>query len=103
MIRRPPRSTLFPYTTLFRSADAIPKHVISSVTPCRIRAGEEDLEAVAGPFCILRQHIQGAQKGTPFRANFVQEKAKTTPSVGVGGNTCGRLQPLCGNEKQIWI
>src|SRR3712207_7311858 len=24
MIRRPPRSTLFPYTTLFRSADAPP-------------------------------------------------------------------------------
>src|SRR3712207_8229044 len=24
MIRRPPRSTLFPYTTLFRSMDAIP-------------------------------------------------------------------------------
>src|SRR3712207_7462995 len=24
MIRRPPRSTLFPYTTLFRSADAVP-------------------------------------------------------------------------------
>src|SRR3712207_7534619 len=25
MIRRPPRSTLFPYTTLFRSADARPR------------------------------------------------------------------------------
>src|SRR3712207_8266974 len=24
MIRRPPRSTLFPYTTLFRSMDALP-------------------------------------------------------------------------------
>src|SRR5258708_33518087 len=24
MIRRPPRSTLFPYTTLFRSADGLP-------------------------------------------------------------------------------
>src|SRR3712207_8395991 len=24
MIRRPPRSTLFPYTTLFRSADLLP-------------------------------------------------------------------------------
>src|SRR3712207_8400198 len=24
MIRRPPRSTLFPYTTLFRSDDAVP-------------------------------------------------------------------------------
>src|SRR3712207_8101323 len=27
MIRRPPRSTLFPYTTLFRSADAVLGHV----------------------------------------------------------------------------
>src|SRR3712207_7940447 len=25
MIRRPPRSTLFPYTTLFRSFDALPE------------------------------------------------------------------------------
>ena len=29
MIRRPPRSTLFPYTTLFRS-DAKPKYELSS-------------------------------------------------------------------------
>src|SRR2546425_9047848 len=28
MIRRPPRSTLFPYTTLFRSHDAHVKHVV---------------------------------------------------------------------------
>src|SRR2546422_11277827 len=26
MIRRPPRSTLFPYTTLFRSGDVLVKH-----------------------------------------------------------------------------
>src|SRR3989442_7498856 len=26
MIRRPPRSTLFPYTTLFRSAQSIARH-----------------------------------------------------------------------------
>src|SRR5438034_4036913 len=26
MIRRPPRSTLFPYTTLFRSRDDLPEH-----------------------------------------------------------------------------
>src|SRR3712207_4909378 len=30
MIRRPPRSTLFPYTTLFRSCGAIPPHLIES-------------------------------------------------------------------------
>src|SRR5260370_28400404 len=28
MIRRPPRSTLFPYTTLFRSTDAAPSPVL---------------------------------------------------------------------------
>src|SRR5260370_23678814 len=28
MIRRPPRSTLFPYTTLFRSFEDLPRHVI---------------------------------------------------------------------------
>src|SRR5258708_9954993 len=27
MIRRPPRSTLFPYTTLFRSVSAVPFHM----------------------------------------------------------------------------
>src|SRR3712207_6992871 len=33
MIRRPPRSTLFPYTTLFRSAAALTTGVISAVVP----------------------------------------------------------------------
>src|SRR3712207_9097540 len=31
MIRRPPRSTLFPYTTLFRSIQLMAKHVMRSV------------------------------------------------------------------------
>src|SRR5438105_5176564 len=33
MIRRPPRSTLFPYTTLFRSAGGYP---MGTVTPCPV-------------------------------------------------------------------
>src|SRR2546421_13068114 len=36
MIRRPPRSTLFPYTTLFRSA-----HVVSYVVPGRPLQGRQ--------------------------------------------------------------
>src|SRR5258708_28378720 len=31
MIRRPPRSTLFPYTTLFRSSAASPRRFVSSL------------------------------------------------------------------------
>src|SRR2546422_6189066 len=44
MIRRPPRSTLFPYTTLFRSEDNLarsgveePGHLLPSVFHCRPR------------------------------------------------------------------
>src|SRR2546427_5910380 len=39
MIRRPPRSTLFPYTTLFRSNVAPPPGLVSSVMrpPCSFR------------------------------------------------------------------
>src|SRR5256885_10967209 len=37
MIRRPPRSTLFPYTTLFRSVHA--SHAVSGVDAGRVRRG----------------------------------------------------------------
>src|SRR2546422_8716509 len=42
MIRRPPRSTLFPYTTLFRSltvADIPPAPGLTSLTPASVVAG----------------------------------------------------------------
>src|ERR1039458_1178398 len=40
MMRRPPRSTLFPYTTLFRSsrASGLPNAVVPSALPSPIRA-----------------------------------------------------------------
>src|SRR2546430_13516541 len=48
MIRRPPRSTLFPYTTLFRS-----------LGDGRLRGGEDHLGPVAddpGPFDLAADH-----------------------------------------------
>src|SRR3712207_7324194 len=44
MIRRPPRSTLFPYTTLFRSADD--GQVLARVAPAPRVAGHGAAEAV---------------------------------------------------------
>src|SRR5260370_31319276 len=45
MIRRPPRSTLFPYTTLFRSQSCVPaaarkwaKPISAAPSACRFRA-----------------------------------------------------------------
>src|SRR3712207_8908996 len=49
MIRRPPRSTLFPYTTLFRSEGGVPQ---------RERAGVEDLVGVVRRHGDLRRTDQ---------------------------------------------
>src|SRR5258708_25179318 len=57
MIRRPPRSTLFPYTTLFRSAREFPprQSVLvlfhsSPVWPCRLwRRSEEHTSELQSP------------------------------------------------------
>src|SRR6266487_6193378 len=40
MIRRPPRSTLFPYTTLFRSSARVGRHCAAAQGTDRARAGQ---------------------------------------------------------------
>src|SRR3712207_7832470 len=53
MIRRPPRSTLFPYTTLFRSPDGpgywFPPTVLSPVDPGDRAVAEE----IFGPVAVV--------------------------------------------------
>src|SRR3712207_8289707 len=51
MIRRPPRSTLFPYTTLFRSEKAVGRQRFEKLTPIypneriRLEIGQSDLSS----------------------------------------------------------
>src|SRR3712207_8008752 len=49
MIRRPPRSTLFPYTTLFRSPDEQPQ-LVGEFVDARVDAGDVDADEVAAEF-----------------------------------------------------
>src|SRR3712207_7180497 len=62
MIRRPPRSTLFPYTTLFRSARLLPP----APAPEGVGGG-----SVPGPQRIRapahRRHRRGGHAGAPLR------------------------------------
>src|SRR5437899_8689037 len=44
MLRRPPRSTLFPYTTLFRSEHELAQEIALRVVLCDLRAGRLDPE-----------------------------------------------------------
>src|SRR2546422_10200655 len=50
MIRRPPRSTLFPYTTLFRS----PSSTIDGDVPMRSAMARARFGALLAPLCLAR-------------------------------------------------
>src|SRR3712207_7984264 len=71
MIRRPPRSTLFPYTTLFRSGDARAQHPrpheprehAQLVRPLRWLSGEHRLED--GPAGALHREERDRARDEP--------------------------------------
>src|SRR3712207_7336835 len=53
MIRRPPRSTLFPYTTLFRSAVAFLAGPIPTLAPIENPLGLEDARKLLEPIATV--------------------------------------------------
>src|SRR3712207_8538479 len=59
MIRRPPRSTLFPYTTLFRSSDcrrasSACVDACTSRTCCRYRSASASSDVLDDRSCVVR-------------------------------------------------
>src|SRR2546422_8136449 len=61
MIRRPPRSTLFPYTTLFRSADPLRALAHAGEPPVSFPPGLEKLRIDAA--AIDPQLLQSGREG----------------------------------------
>src|SRR5689334_24120608 len=85
IIRRPPRSTLFPYTTLFRSAAAIPiqcavnqiEALLSFIEPgfeihrqsaLEINRSEEHTSELQSQFQLVCRLLLEKKKRTPLRA-----------------------------------
>src|ERR1043166_5078347 len=75
MIRRPPRSTLFPYTTLFRSLDKL------GVKLTRLSAAQAEYLGVreAGPFKRSEEHTSELQSrfGISYAAFCFNDTATT--------------------------
>src|SRR3712207_8482735 len=70
MIRRPPRSTLFPYTTLFRSAGGVAA-AVGAAAGQEERAGSEpgNGQAGRGGGLLHQGHKERASRGAgPFQA-----------------------------------
>src|SRR5258708_19693891 len=76
MIRRPPRSTLFPYTTLFRSSGC------TSIHPCA-RLGHLGYRGTASRSCIRKtrseEHTSELQSPDHLVCRLLLEKKKYIP------------------------
>src|SRR3712207_8520394 len=55
MIRRPPRSTLFPYTTLFRSMEELAGETLSRPGSLRVAADDEERDEIRAEHDALRE------------------------------------------------
>src|SRR3712207_9276761 len=82
MIRRPPRSTLFPYTTLFRSLPQPP--VVRAV------GGDRVLALVVGEVV----HVASGRHVGPQRGEGVPRPSGAGPGV-------GRVRPLREHEQVV--
>src|SRR2546427_5849417 len=82
MIRRPPRSTLFPYTTLFRSVKKRRKETLDEKgearVPGRDRGGRTDAAgAIAARNTRSEEHTSELQSQSNLVCRLLLEKKKT--------------------------
>src|SRR5258708_27072061 len=79
MIRRPPRSTLFPYTTLFRS-------VPDTTTLLRSREGEQDVPSTPAIRDRSEEHTSELQSPDHLVCRLLLEKKITAAQPGPARN-----------------
>src|SRR3712207_7712233 len=99
MIRRPPRSTLFPYTTLFRS-DPEARAVLARLSVFRAPIAEEAAERVAG----AGEEVVEDRKSTRLNSShanisyavFCLKKKKTT-------SESRRPRPPSRGQESAWL
>src|SRR2546430_13698251 len=66
MIRRPPRSTLFPYTTLFRSPDRLRENGGNSAARRHHRRRDEEIDlAISQARLVAKFHSDRRRRGLP--------------------------------------
>src|SRR5258708_19674170 len=69
MIRRPPRSTLFPYTTLFRSPQTEGSYLLSYAYADKLLADPDDRDALLGIGAFYESLAQKDRKSTRLNSS----------------------------------
>src|SRR5947208_9280685 len=87
MTRRPPRSTLFPYTTLFRSADIIEKHLTIDTTLAgpdhRASLDPPGFAAMVRAMARSEEHTSELQSPDHLVCRLLLEKKKKKPQASI--------------------
>src|SRR5258708_20266921 len=84
MIRRPPRSTLFPYTTLFRSPPASPVFRVAPKNPYSAKNAPQSVARSRRALPMLprsEEHTSELQSPDHLVCRLLLEKKKTTPRI----------------------
>src|SRR2546427_8332804 len=100
MIRRPPRSTLFPYTTLFRS-DAEPVERRQSERARQVVAGELRVEFPRLPLDRKSTRLNSSHSQISYAVFCLKKKISSTSRTGSSKliNTPGSLQSVAPRTK----
>src|SRR5688572_30957615 len=95
MIRRPPRSTLFPYTTLFRSIASVPARRHGRRPDVHLRASGSEAAAVAGGGAGVfvqrfrsEEHTSELQSQSNLVCRLLLEKKKKKKKKNSHKHTC---------------
>src|SRR6478735_11548485 len=75
MIRRPPRSTLFPYTTLFRSPPAVPWPAVSR-RDCHFRRRDRKSTRLNSSHLVISYAVFCLKKKKKHKTQHYQAKKK---------------------------
>src|SRR2546430_2972767 len=92
MIRRPPRSTLFPYTTLFRSRRRIWRRPARGKSPLSART--RLLTAKTWPIRRSEEHTSELQSQSNLVCRLLLEKKKNRPSSRPHGGSAVGPEPV---------
>src|SRR3989442_6759858 len=87
MIRRPPRSTLFPYTTLFRSVEAGREQRREAEIRIDVRARDAALDPPRGPVAEDRKSTRLNSSHVRISYAVFCLKKKKKKSISTGENT----------------
>src|SRR2546428_3832941 len=98
MIRRPPRSTLFPYTTLFRSICLMPQHWATSAT----FSEKEDSWSIRRTPCMASRRMRSEEHTSELQSRsdlvcrlLLEKKKKKHKIIKQHNNEIHVIRMLC--------